>query len=594
MAEQAKQKILVIEDEPTQRILAKEFLEAAGYVVRSSDDGKHGLNMATKTQPDLIILDLMLPSMDGYELCAALRAADATKHIPIILVTASKESDVIKRGLAAGANDFVTKPVDWQFLADRVAFVINQEQEKEDIGRQVEERTEAEVAAIATEKSQLEQRLEDLQASEAEARALLGQAQEQMQAASSALERMQAEQAEQAAAVDQRVADVRDQLAAEHRQALEAQRAELEAAVSEAQQAAQQAEADDQSAIQAVEQEKARREALEAELAEVRAASEATLEALTTEHTEVLEKQAHDFEQRLEAERQQFEATLADAHARHAAEAAMAHDASQEAKHLVDQHADGATDGPSSPRVQAMWQIVGGECKRYQDGLDAIVDAAATLGNGNADPEQAAKIAKSADQLSRSAGKLAKLAAALSETADIVPVAFDMPEFVKAIADSVRPFADKKGVDIVVDVPETPMTMRADPHRLRFALTLMAIDALRSAEAGATVTLTGASVNTGGVRLSLSNMARNVAETTVTALNTYLDKPTQDTGVSGSDLALDVGVVTALARQHGGSITLSSQADQTVSIDIQLPYGCAERASPDVAPAKEVELEAAV
>ena len=112
MSNEAPKTILIVEDEPTQRILAKEILESAGYIVRSSDDGKHGLNMAIKTQPDLIILDLMLPSLDGYAVCTALRECERTAQIPIILITGSKEPDVIKRGLAAGANDFVNKPVE--------------------------------------------------------------------------------------------------------------------------------------------------------------------------------------------------------------------------------------------------------------------------------------------------------------------------------------------------------------------------------------------------------------------------------------------------------------------------------------------------
>ncbi|MGI9568504.1 MAG: response regulator, partial [Desulfobulbia bacterium] len=157
MSDEAPKKILIIEDEPTQRILAKEILESAGFSVRSSDDGKHGLNMAIKTQPDLIILDLMLPSLDGYSLCTSLRECKQTERIPIILITGSKEPDVIKRGLAAGADDFVNKPVDWQFLADRVDFVLKQsgqrkmlDEELQSIsaGNEEREKSEKEEAAL--------------------------------------------------------------------------------------------------------------------------------------------------------------------------------------------------------------------------------------------------------------------------------------------------------------------------------------------------------------------------------------------------------------------------------------------------------------
>ena len=119
-------KILVIEDETTQRILVKEYLEESGFVVRLADDGRRGLEMASAINPDLIILDLLLPSMDGYTLCTRLKQDPATAQIPVILVTAAREADVIERGMAAGASDFVTKPVDWSYLSDRVSHVLQQ------------------------------------------------------------------------------------------------------------------------------------------------------------------------------------------------------------------------------------------------------------------------------------------------------------------------------------------------------------------------------------------------------------------------------------------------------------------------------------
>ncbi|MGI9407739.1 MAG: hybrid sensor histidine kinase/response regulator [Hyphomicrobiaceae bacterium] len=125
-------KILVIEDETTQRILVKEYLEESGYIVRLADDGRRGLEMASQLVPDLIILDLFLPTLDGYTLCTRLKQDPATADIPVILITASREDDVIERGLAAGASDFVTKPVDWSYLSDRVAHVL---QQSEDIKR---------------------------------------------------------------------------------------------------------------------------------------------------------------------------------------------------------------------------------------------------------------------------------------------------------------------------------------------------------------------------------------------------------------------------------------------------------------------------
>jgi signal transduction histidine kinase len=124
MTIQQPAKILVIDDEVIQRMLVKEYLEEAGFLVRLSEDGRHGLKMASTTNPDLIIVDALLPSIDGYAICTILRQDPRTAEIPILLITASKEPDAITRGLAAGATDFITKPVEWRFLADRVTHVL--------------------------------------------------------------------------------------------------------------------------------------------------------------------------------------------------------------------------------------------------------------------------------------------------------------------------------------------------------------------------------------------------------------------------------------------------------------------------------------
>lgn len=158
--EEKAERILVIDDDTTQRILVKEYLEDAGYSVRLSDDGSRGLKMASKFKPDLIILDWMLPSLDGYTLCTCLKQNEATAEIPIILITASRDRDVIERGLSAGADDFVTKPVDWVFLADRVANVLEKTRQQAAITRQLQSfrRTEEDSARqIAMQAEQIQQ-----------------------------------------------------------------------------------------------------------------------------------------------------------------------------------------------------------------------------------------------------------------------------------------------------------------------------------------------------------------------------------------------------------------------------------------------------
>lgn len=582
MSDKAPVKILVIEDEPTQRILAKEYLEQAGYLVRSSDDGKHGFNMAMKTEPDLIILDLMLPSMDGYELCQSFRNNERTKDTPIILVTASKESDVIKRGLAAGANDFVTKPVDWQFLADRVAFVLNQSREKQQIGRQVEElaEVEAEVAAVACEKTALQTRLAELEEAEARAREEIAVLHQQLEAAveaSAAAEQVKADEIETSAR------QITETLKAEFEAQLEKQQRQfdeiLQRQQDEAAAAAEIAGADNlEQALEAARAEE--RMALEA-------AASAAAEARDQAHRLDIERLEADFAERLAAQREEFEQVLDDAEARYASDLAMARDTAEELRNSlpanaagqpleampIDEASDAATDGPASPRVRAMWRLVEEACQRYQDGLEGIVDRA-TDSTQSAE-EGAAEIARSANVLARSVAKLAKLAHAMTQTNDgLGRVRFEACEFLTAIAESVRPFADKRQAILDIAVPSKPLTLEADPHRLRFAATIIAINALKTVEPGGSVRLALQQDPTGGMKLTVGGLRAGLSQGDLETLNTCLDKPARAKGACYGDFGLDVAIATALARHHGGNAVIVAGEDRTASVEICLPFSC--------------------
>ena len=101
-------KILVVDDEPNIVELLKYNLENSGYETKEAYDGEEALNMVAKERFDLIILDLMLPKIDGIEVCRRLKREDS--HIPIIMLTAkSSESDKVL-GLNIGADDYITKP----------------------------------------------------------------------------------------------------------------------------------------------------------------------------------------------------------------------------------------------------------------------------------------------------------------------------------------------------------------------------------------------------------------------------------------------------------------------------------------------------
>ena len=116
----ANPKILVVEDEPNQVELIEFNLNSEGYEVVVARDGEEALNLAEEENPDLILLDWMLPKVSGIEVCRQLRRSKMTREIPIVMLTArSEESDKI-RGLDIGADDYITKPYSIKELLARV------------------------------------------------------------------------------------------------------------------------------------------------------------------------------------------------------------------------------------------------------------------------------------------------------------------------------------------------------------------------------------------------------------------------------------------------------------------------------------------
>jgi adenylate cyclase len=113
-------RILVVDDSPVNVDLLRTRLEASGYEVLTAGDGEEGLAVAKQHKPDLILLDVMMPKMDGLEVCRQLRADPSLPFMPIILVTAKAESDDVVAGLEAGGDEYLTKPVDQAALVARV------------------------------------------------------------------------------------------------------------------------------------------------------------------------------------------------------------------------------------------------------------------------------------------------------------------------------------------------------------------------------------------------------------------------------------------------------------------------------------------
>lgn len=112
--------VLVIEDEADVVDLLRYNLDRAGFEVLVANSGDGGLDTAKKKRPDIIILDLMLPGLNGYEVCRALKADANTQNIPIVMLTAKGEADERVKGLELGAEDYVTKPFSPRELVLRV------------------------------------------------------------------------------------------------------------------------------------------------------------------------------------------------------------------------------------------------------------------------------------------------------------------------------------------------------------------------------------------------------------------------------------------------------------------------------------------
>jgi len=122
--EGTKKRILVVDDEPNLVLLVEARLKASGYEVLSASDGLTALEMAKREKPDLIILDLMLPKMDGFKVCGLLKKDFRYKKIPILLFTARAQDTDRQMGIEAGAEAYITKPFEPEKLLSKIKELI--------------------------------------------------------------------------------------------------------------------------------------------------------------------------------------------------------------------------------------------------------------------------------------------------------------------------------------------------------------------------------------------------------------------------------------------------------------------------------------
>lgn len=121
-----KKRILFIEDEPDQVMMVTMRLEANNWEVMSAMDGEEGLKKVKEKKPDLILLDLVMPKLDGAQVCRRLKEDPTTKKIPIIVMTASGVKNLEKKCLALGAEDIIRKPYDSLDLVAKVKALLGE------------------------------------------------------------------------------------------------------------------------------------------------------------------------------------------------------------------------------------------------------------------------------------------------------------------------------------------------------------------------------------------------------------------------------------------------------------------------------------
>ncbi|HRY14471.1 MAG: EAL domain-containing protein [Candidatus Competibacteraceae bacterium] len=120
--------ILVVDDEPGQRLLTSAALNPGGFTTLEAEDGANALRLCRSEQPDLVLLDIVMPGLDGFVVCQTLRQQPGSRDLPILIVTGLDDLDSIEKAYDAGATDFITKPIQWLVLSHRLRYMLRASQ----------------------------------------------------------------------------------------------------------------------------------------------------------------------------------------------------------------------------------------------------------------------------------------------------------------------------------------------------------------------------------------------------------------------------------------------------------------------------------
>lgn len=116
--------VMIVDDDPSVRLMMSSTLESLGLSVIEAEDGAHALTLLEIKIPDLLLLDVMMPGMDGFEVCARMKENPFLSAIPIVLVTGNNDTNSIQRAYELGITDFVTKPIPWALIGYRISFLL--------------------------------------------------------------------------------------------------------------------------------------------------------------------------------------------------------------------------------------------------------------------------------------------------------------------------------------------------------------------------------------------------------------------------------------------------------------------------------------
>jgi CheY-like chemotaxis protein len=121
-----RKKILLVDDAGTSLLMGQMILSRGDYDFVTAKDGQEAVEKAAAERPDLILMDVLMPRMDGFEACKKIRSNDETKGIPIIMVTTRGETKSIEKGFESGCNDYVTKPINSAELLAKVKICLGE------------------------------------------------------------------------------------------------------------------------------------------------------------------------------------------------------------------------------------------------------------------------------------------------------------------------------------------------------------------------------------------------------------------------------------------------------------------------------------